>query len=127
MRAREVLGSRERALEAAQQAYGSLKRGAVAQAKALIEAWPAPGEGAREAQRRLLAYLERNRDIIRDYEALSASGYMTGSGLTEKANDLVVAPRMKNGKMHWSRDGANAVALLRACVLNDPAAPLLPT
>ena len=54
-------------------------------------------------------------------------GYMTGSGLTEKANDLVVAPRMKNGKMHWSRAGANAVALLRAHVLNDPHAPILPT
>src|SRR5947207_9327454 len=54
-RAREVLGSRERALEAAQQAYGLLKRGALAQAKALIEAWAAPGEGAREARRLLLA------------------------------------------------------------------------
>jgi hypothetical protein len=52
---------------------------------------------------------------------------MTGSGLTEKANDLVVVPRMKDGKMHWSRTGANAVALLRAHVLNDPAGPLLPT
>jgi hypothetical protein len=126
-RAREVIGHRERALNAAQGVYERLKRGAVDQAQALIQLWPATNEWARKRRERLLAYLERNRDIIGDYEALVASGYMTGSGLTEKANDLVVAPRMKNGKMHWSRDGANAVALLRAHVLNDPHAPILPT
>jgi hypothetical protein len=126
-RAREVLGHRERARGAAQVVYERLKRGAVDEARELIELWPATSERARERRQRLLAYLERNRDIIKDYEALRASGYMTGSGLTEKQNDLVVAPRMKNGKMHWSRAGANAVALLRAQVLNDPAGPLLPT
>ena len=125
-RAREVLGHRQPALEAAQRVYERLKRGAVDQAKALIQRWPAEGEWARERRARLVAYLERNRDVIADYEALAARGYLTGSGLTEKANDLVVAPRMKHGKMHWSREGANAVALLRAHVLNDPHAPLLP-
>ena len=76
---------------------------------------------------RLLAYLERNADSIGNYEQLRLRGYMVGSGLTEKANELVVVPRMKNGKMHWSRAGANAVAMLRARVLNAPDAPLLPT
>jgi len=80
-RAREVIGHRERALEAAQRAYERLKRGAVDQAEALIQRWPAEGEWARERRERLLAYLEHNRDIIADYEALSARGYMTGSGL----------------------------------------------
>jgi hypothetical protein len=125
-RAREVFGQRQPALDAAQRVYAELKRGAVDPAQALIAGWPAATDWARERRDRLLAYLERNRDGIGDYEALAASGYMTGSGLTEKANDLVVAPRMKNGKMHWSRAGANAVALLRAQVLNDPHAPLLP-
>jgi hypothetical protein len=126
-RAREVLGDRAAALQAAQQVYERLKRGGVEEAAALIRGWPAVSERARQRRAKLLAFLERNRDIIRDYEALAARGYMTGSGLTEKANDLVVAPRMKNGKMHWSREGAGAVALLRAHVLNDPHAPLLPT
>src|SRR5205814_8001468 len=103
------------------------RRGLVDEARELIEHWPAATEWARARRERLLSYLERNRDTIADYEGLCQQGYMTGSGLTEKANDLVVAPRMKNGKMHWSRAGANAVALLRAHVLNDPAAPLLPT
>jgi hypothetical protein len=126
-RSGEVFRDRERALGAAQGLYARLKRGAVAEALELIQCWPTPGEWARERRARLLAYLERNREQIRDYETLRQQGYMTGSGLTEKANDLVVVPRMKNGKMHWSREGANAVALLRAHVLNDPNAPLLPT
>jgi hypothetical protein len=87
---------------------------------------PTESEGTWERREWLLAYVERNRDTIQDYEQLRAQGYMVGSGLTEKANALVGVPR-KNGKMHWSRAGANAVARLRAQVLNDPAAPLLPT
>ena len=126
-RAREVLGHRERALGAAQVVYERLKRGAVEEAREWIELWPAASERARERRERLLAFLARNRDVIQDYEQLREAGYMTGSGLTEKANDLVVVPRMKDGKMHWSRAGANAVALLRAHVLNDPTGPLLPT
>jgi hypothetical protein len=93
----------------------------------MIQLWPPPGEWARGRRERLVAYLERNREQIRDYEQLRQEGYMTGSGLTEKASALVGVPRMKNGKMPWSRAGANAVALLRAHLLNDPDAPLLPT
>jgi hypothetical protein len=125
-RAKEVLGHRERALAAAEWVYERLKHGAVEEAREGVELWPAATAWAQERRDKLLAYLARNADIIGNYEALRASGYMTGSGLTEKANDLVVAPRMKNGKMHWSRRGANAVALLRAHVLNNPYAPLLP-
>jgi len=51
---------------------------------------------------------------------------MVGSGLTEKANDLVVVPRMKNGKRHRGKRGANRVALLRAQVFNQPDAGFLP-
>ena len=126
-RAREVIGERHRSLEATRGVYERLRRGAVDQARQMIALWPAQGEWACKQRDRLLCFLERNRDVIRDYEALRKQGYLVGSGLTEKANDLVVAPRMKNGKMHWSRAGASAVAMLRAHVLNDPHAPLLPT
>ena len=126
-RAGEVLGERARALGAAQTVYARLQHGEVDAALELVGLWPAATAWAAAQRERLQAFLERNRDVIGDYAALRAQGYMTGSGLTEKQNDLVVAPRMKHGKMHWSRPGANAVALLRAHVLNDPAAPLLPT
>ena len=121
-----MLGHRERALGAAQCVYGRLKRGALEEARELIGLWPAATERAQRQRERLLAYLERNRDAIADYEALRGSGYMTGSGRTEKANDMVVKPRMKDGKMHWSHFGATAVAMLRARMLNDPEASLLP-
>lgn len=82
---------------------------------------------AQQQRQRLLDYLERNADTITDYETRRAAGHLVGSGLTEKVNDLVVVPRMKNGKMHWSRAGAERVALLRAHILNQPQAPILPT
>jgi len=126
-RAREVLGDRARGLGAAEGVYRQLRRGAVAAACELVAHWPASTPWAQERRDRLLAFLTRNQDVIADYDALREAGYLTGSGLTEKANDLVVAPRMKNGKMHWSRAGASAVALLRAHVLNDPAGHILPT
>lgn len=126
-RAREVSGSRQRGLGLAQVVYRRLRRGALAEARELIEHWPAATAWAQQQRQRLLAYLERNADTIKDYETLRAAGYLVGSGLTEKANDLVVVPRMKNGKMHWSRAGAETVALLRAHVLNQPQAPILPT
>ena len=49
-----------------------------------------------------------------------------GAGRSEKAHDLVGVPRMKNGKRHWGRPGANFVALLRAYHLSDPDALFLP-
>ena len=127
LRSREVFGYRRAAKEATRAVYRELRRGAVEAAQALVEAWPAREERAQRAQQRLLGYLERNRDTIRNYPVLRQQGYMVSAGRTEKVHDLVVVPRMKNGKMHWSPEGANAVALLRASVLNDPQGHFLPT
>jgi hypothetical protein len=126
-RSRQVLGNGAAARQACQEVYRALREGAVGRAEALVQQWPAHGEEGRKWQKRLLGYLARNRESIRDTEQLRQAGYMVGSGLTEKANDLVVVPRMKNGKMHWGRAGANAVALLRAYVFNQPDAPFLPS
>jgi hypothetical protein len=125
-RSREVFGRGAQALAACQEAYALLKQGAVARAQELIAAWPARSEWAAQQRQRLWDYLERHADLIPDYEQLAAAGWLVGSGRSEKANDLVVVPRMKNGKMHWGRRGANFVALLRAYHLNDPDAPFLP-
>lgn len=125
-RSRQVLGKGTAGREACQAVYRALKAGAVTAAQAQVRQWPTPTAEARKWRDRLLSYLERNRDIIRNTPQLREQGYLVGSGLTEKANDLVVVPRMKNGKMHWSARGANRVALLRACLFNHPDAPLLP-
>lgn len=125
-RSREVIGNKRAAWEACQAVWEPLKVGAVEEARKLIEQWPAPSEWASKQQARLLGYLERNREIIRNYEELRQAGYQVGSGPAEKANDLVVVPRMKNGKMHWGRDGANSVAMLRALLISDPDVSFLP-
>jgi hypothetical protein len=125
-RSRQVFGRGSQALAACQEAYAALKQGAVERAQELVAAWPAGSEWAAKQRQRLWDYLERNADLIPDYTALAAAGCLVGAGRSEKANDLVVVPRMKNGKMHWGRRGANCVALLRAYHLNDPDAPFLP-
>jgi hypothetical protein len=125
-RSRAVFGRGPRARSACKEAYALLKQGAVERAQELVAAWPARSEWAAEQRDRLLGYLERNADLIPDYEQLAAAGCLVGAGRSEKANDLVVVPRMKNGKMHWGRPGANFVALLRAYHLSDPDAPFLP-
>ncbi len=125
-RSRAVFGRGPQARAACQEAYAALKQGAVAQARQLVAAWPARNEWAAQQQARLLRYLERNADLIPDYTRLAGAGCLVGSGRSEKANDLVVVPRMKNGKMHWGRRGANFVALLRAYHLSYPDAPFLP-
>ncbi|HEV3049411.1 MAG TPA: hypothetical protein VGX50_03845, partial [Longimicrobium sp.] len=126
-RSREVFGGRAAARAAARAVYEHLRAGAVEAAVALVQAWPAPRAWAESRREKLVRYLERNQDIIRTTPAMRARGYLVGAGRTAKMNELVVVPRMKDGKMHWSPAGANAVALLRAHVLNDPEAHFLPT
>src|SRR5438445_9123775 len=125
-RSREVFGRGPQALAACQEAYALLKQGAVVRAQELVAAWPAHTEWAEKQRQRLWNYLERHAELIPDYEQLAAAGCLVGAGRSEKANDLVVVPRMKNGKMHWGRPGADFVALLQAYHLSDPDAPFLP-
>jgi hypothetical protein len=125
-RSREVLGRGEAAWQACQAVWQALKVGAVATATQQVKQWPATSEWAVGQRGRLLGYLDRNRDLIRNYEQLRQEGYLMGAGLMEKQNELVVAPRMKNGKMHWGRSGANGVVLLRSYLLNHPDTPFLP-
>jgi hypothetical protein len=60
------------------------------------------------------AYLERNLDGIRYHD----KGPI-GSGVVEKAADIVVSRRMKRRGMSWSRQGANNLLALRNRYLNE--------
>ncbi len=42
-----------------------------------------------------------------------------GSGLVERAVELVFNRRLKKRGMRWCRDNADAVVALRTCRLND--------
>ena len=60
------------------------------------------------------AYIERNIDGMRYNHPGPA-----GSGVVEKAADIIVARRMKRRGMTWSREGANNLLALRLLALND--------
>ncbi|GJQ21555.1 MAG: hypothetical protein HBSIN02_19100 [Bacteroidia bacterium] len=68
----------------------------------------------REELENFSAYLERNLDGMR-YDRPGP----VGSGVVEKAADVVVGRRMKRRGMSWSRQGANNLLALRVRSLNE--------
>jgi hypothetical protein len=44
---------------------------------------------------------------------------MIGSGVIESSNKKVVGQRLKQSGMFWSKEGANSVMTLRACLLSS--------
>jgi hypothetical protein len=53
------------------------------------------------------------------YPELRAAGYHIGSGSVESACEWIIGARLKQGDMIWSRQGAEAMAHLRATVLSN--------
>jgi hypothetical protein len=66
----------------------------------------------------LQQYLRRHEAAIPRYEARYLQRQYVGSGLVEKANDLLVARRQKRKGMHWSLETSEALARLKALRLN---------
>jgi hypothetical protein len=98
-----------------------LGKGLVEDAISYIEKHMPRYEYRREAARKLIGYLQRHRGRIPNYEQVKAEGGCVSSGLVEKANDLVVGRRMKEGIMHWTRDGAEPVLKHRTWFINKHA------
>jgi hypothetical protein len=98
-----------------------LQRGQVDEAINYIQKHMPRYEYKKEAAVKLMQYLKRHKGRIPDYEQVRAEGGTVSSGLTEKANDLIVARRMKEGVMHWSRDGAEPVLKHRTTFINKHA------
>ncbi len=63
-------------------------------------------------------YIRERRDHM-DYATYREMGLMIGSGIIESSHKRVIAQRLKQAGMHWSKDGANAVVHLRALRLSD--------
>lgn len=81
-----------------------------------------PGhEKKKKAARKLINYLKRHRARLPDYQQVKADGGTVSSGLMEKANDLIVVRRLKQGIMHWTRDGADPVIQQRTAFINKHA------
>ncbi len=93
--------------------------------------WRAEGEKVQEAleEQRAVAkaqepldeleqYLRRYEGALPAYEKRYIQRQYIGSGLVEKANDLLVARRQKRKGMHWSLETSEALARLKALRLN---------
>lgn len=66
----------------------------------------------------LIGYLTKHSHEIIHYEHRQAAGKRIGSGLVEKANDLLVAHRQKKKGMAWSKIGSESLAILKALEIN---------
>lgn len=89
--------------------------GAVALLAALRPAAPAdPIERLEET----IGYLDGQRAWIGNYQAWQEAGYPIGSGLVERAVELVINRRLKRRGMRWWRINAQGVTALRIRRLN---------
>ena len=68
--------------------------------------------------RHALGYFFHNRHRMR-YQQFRRDGYPVGSGAVESACKGVVAARLRQAGMRWSRPGAQAMLALRSTVLSD--------
>lgn len=98
--------------------YKCLGSGEVEEAIRYIEKHNPRKMWKKEAARKLINYLKRHKSHIPNYERVKAEGGSVSSGLIEKANDLIVVRRMKEGLMHWTREGAAPVIRHRTTFIN---------
>ncbi len=74
---------------------------------------PTTGREASQTRSEVVRYFE-NQSHGMDYPSYVTKGWAIGSGPVESACKTVVGQRMKGSAMRWGRDGAEAVAHLRA-------------
>lgn len=73
---------------------------------------------AKEALTKEINYFNKHKHRMR-YAELRAKGYHIGSGVVESACKRIIGGRLKQSGMIWSRQGARAIAQLRATVLSN--------
>lgn len=80
---------------------------------------PEEGREAIGALEEAIGYLQEQRGWLGDYARWREEGLCVGSGLVERAVELVINRRMKKRGMRWRRGNADAVVALRVCRLNN--------
>jgi hypothetical protein len=96
---------------------GELWKGGVETAISLLKAaleWVRNPAAVEE----LIAYLEKRRAYIPDYEQRRRAGLWIASTQVEKSNDWMVSTRCKHRGMSWSPQGVLALAVLEAARRN---------
>jgi len=95
-----------------------LWRGQVQAAVDILEAYRPHTKNVQKLDE-LINYLNNRRAYIPNYRERRAQRQYIGSAHVEKGNDLIVARRQKHQGMHWSEQTSDALAALRALMLND--------
>ena len=65
-----------------------------------------------------IGYFDRNRERMR-YQKFRDQGLCVSSAVVEAGCKNVIGARLKRGRMHWSKHGANKIAVLRASVISN--------
>ena len=94
-----------------------LWNGDVCAAVGLLEAYRATARNM-DALDELIRTLQEREAFIPNYRANRRECHYIGSGLVEKANDLLVSQRQKGQGMHWSLQTSDALAALQTLLLN---------
>ena len=87
----------------------------------LTSLWTARAEASAAVESilgREINYFSKHKQRMR-YPQLRAAGYHIGSGSVESACKRIIGARLKQAGMIWTREGAEAVAHLRATILCD--------
>ena len=82
----------------------------------LLATLRAHGDHCEEAQK-CVQYVETNRERMR-YADFRAQGLQIGSGVVEAGCRTVAGARLKQSGMHWTKQGAEGILALRACILS---------
>lgn len=96
-----------------------LRHGLVDEAIKLLESTRVEFVKNPEAMQKMLAYLERNRNLIPCYAVRKDPGLRNGSSIGEKMNDLIVSDRQKHNGMSWSLEGSVNLAALKCLKINN--------
>ena len=110
-------GPKERRRELEQELLGRLWEGKVDGALALLQGaleWVRNPKGVQD----LIAYLEKRRAYIPNYQQRQQAGLWIASTRVEKLNDWSVSERCKHRGMSWSSGGVSALAALEAARRN---------
>jgi hypothetical protein len=95
-----------------------LKRGKFDQVLKALESLRIKGKEAKAVQRQTIGYFKTNERRMR-YGEFRKKGYFIGSGVVESSCKHLVASRLKQAGMRWTKKGAQSILQLRLACLNQ--------
>lgn len=115
--AHEQYADPEAAIEWAEAALARISLGEIGTVIGALKRIKPRHATAREEIRKLIGYLDANRDRM-TYDDCKAEGIPQGSGGIESANKYVHHARLKRSGAWWLRSHANAMLLIRCAIYN---------